>query len=181
MSFRRILAAIDHSPLGDSVFQRSLDLAKTDAAKLLLFHSLMVDTVPTPPPFAGELGLAPQIINQAYEAQQLYMQQHTREMRVLLQQYCEIALRQGVGVEFEYSTTDAGPGICQTAQKWGADLIVMGRRGRRGLTEVLLGSVSNYVLHHSPCAVLVLQAERLNSVSSGTGDRQSQPLNVSQI
>ena len=47
--------------------------------------------------------------------------------------------------------------ICNAAISWQADLIIMGRRGRTGLSELFLGSVSNYVLHHAPCAVLVVQ------------------------
>ncbi|NEO28803.1 MAG: universal stress protein, partial [Kamptonema sp. SIO4C4] len=35
--------------------------------------------------------------------------------------------------------------------------VIIGRRGRVGLSEILLGSVSNYVLHHAPCAVMVVQ------------------------
>ncbi len=43
------------------------------------------------------------------------------------------------------------------ARNCGADVIVMGRRGHSGLSELILGSVSNYVLHHAPCSVLIVQ------------------------
>ncbi|MFM7578374.1 MAG: universal stress protein, partial [Microcystaceae cyanobacterium] len=36
------------------------------------------------------------------------------------------------------------------------DVIVVGHRGRWGLSEILLGSVSNYVFHHAHCPVLVV-------------------------
>ncbi|MGL4622525.1 MAG: universal stress protein, partial [Chroococcidiopsis sp.] len=58
--------------------------------------------------------------------------------------------------------------ICDFALAWKADLIVTGRRGRRGLSEFFMGSVSNYVLHHASCSVLTVQspvqpAEKLQS------------------
>lgn len=48
-------------------------------------------------------------------------------------------------------------GIIDTAQSLGADLIVMGSHGRRGLQKLVLGSVTSQVLSHAHLAVLVVR------------------------
>ena len=45
--------------------------------------------------------------------------------------------------------------ILQEASTRGSDLILMGTRGRQGITRLVLGSVSHAVLHKMPCPVLV--------------------------
>src|SRR5436309_13878905 len=47
-------------------------------------------------------------------------------------------------------------GILETAESVGADLLVMGSHGRRGLERLVLGSVTAQVLSHAHLPVLVV-------------------------
>ena len=48
--------------------------------------------------------------------------------------------------------------ILDEASKWGADLIVLGSHGRRGIHRLLLGSVSEAVAMHAGCSVEIIRA-----------------------
>jgi nucleotide-binding universal stress UspA family protein len=50
--------------------------------------------------------------------------------------------------------------ILQEAQKWAAELIVVGSHGRRGFRRFLLGSVSEAVAMNAHCSVVVVRAPR---------------------
>jgi nucleotide-binding universal stress UspA family protein len=50
---------------------------------------------------------------------------------------------------------DAGRGIVELAAELEASVIVLGSRGRGGLVRAVLGSVSDHVVRHAPCPVLV--------------------------
>lgn len=47
--------------------------------------------------------------------------------------------------------------IVETAEEFGADLIILGSHGYRRWERLLLGSVSNSVVHHAHCSVLVVR------------------------
>lgn len=51
----------------------------------------------------------------------------------------------------------AQPAHALLEQAKGAALLVIGFRGHSGLSEVLLGSVSQHVLHHAPCPVVIIR------------------------
>ncbi len=48
--------------------------------------------------------------------------------------------------------------IVETAEEWKADLIVVGSHGYSRWERLLLGSVSDSVVHHAPCSVLVVRS-----------------------
>lgn len=50
--------------------------------------------------------------------------------------------------------------ITHTAEKNGHDLIVVGAHGHRGVRRLLLGSVAESTIRHSPCSVLVVHGEQ---------------------
>jgi len=47
--------------------------------------------------------------------------------------------------------------IIREATDWGADFLIMGSHGRRGLRRFLLGSVAEGVLAHAPCTVEIVK------------------------
>lgn len=48
--------------------------------------------------------------------------------------------------------------IVETAEEMPADLIIVGSHGYNRWERLLLGSVSDSVVHHSPCSVLVVRS-----------------------
>jgi nucleotide-binding universal stress UspA family protein len=48
--------------------------------------------------------------------------------------------------------------IVETAEDMGADLIIVGSHGYNRWERLLLGSVSDSVIHHAPCSVLVVRS-----------------------
>lgn len=61
-------------------------------------------------------------------------------------------------VEQVTRTGDAGPAICRLAEEVGADVVVVGSRGRGAIKRALLGSVSTHVTANAPCPVVVVRA-----------------------
>jgi nucleotide-binding universal stress UspA family protein len=64
------------------------------------------------------------------------------------------------GFHASVSTPDADPehAIVDVARQWGADLIVLGSHGRRGMDRWLLGSVAEAVARHAPCSVEIVRS-----------------------
>jgi nucleotide-binding universal stress UspA family protein len=67
------------------------------------------------------------------------------------------ALGDDVARRIEYG--DPAAEIRRVAEDDGYDVVVVGSHGSGVVKRVLLGSVSQHLLHHSPCPVLVVRAE----------------------
>ena len=152
MSYQKILVAIDHSERANIVFEEALHLARENQAKLLVFYCQ---------PFEEGLNLKRSVYSGEFISQvqnlQTELEREEEGDRAFLAQYLEKAKECGLEAECGLKRGDAGRWICNVAKSWQADLIAIGRRGHSGLTELFLGSVSNYVLHHASCSVLIVQ------------------------
>jgi nucleotide-binding universal stress UspA family protein len=58
-------------------------------------------------------------------------------------------------VEVRVVSGEPGAAICTLATEVSASAVVLGTRGRGGITRALLGSVSDYVARSAPCTVIV--------------------------
>jgi universal stress protein A len=142
---RKILVPTDFSDDAARALQRATDLARTFGAELHLLHAFqMLMTIgPT-----GPIALP-----------QEYFDQIRREAQAQLDRLREKAAAEGVSrVSTLLSHDSPAAAIVDTAAQIGADLIVMGTRGRTGMKHVLLGSVAERVVRLAPCDVLTVKA-----------------------
>jgi nucleotide-binding universal stress UspA family protein len=158
--FRKILVALDYSldysEITRPILDEAISLAKVMEAKLMLLHVL------SPDDSAGrDLAIYPgaYYLTPTEEWLETYRQEWEQFKDRNLQQLendTESAKAAGISAECCQIFGNPGRSICEFAKNWETELILMGRRGRKGLSELFLGSVSNYVLHHAHCAVLTL-------------------------
>ena len=153
MRYKKILVAIDRSPQADAVFEQALELAKKEEASLMLLYCVPLKSERSN--FYVDVHSV-ELVNYTQENQE-QLNNEQEEARRWLANYGQIATAQGILTEWDVKVGDANKAIAELAEAWNADLVVVGRRGHRGLAEILLGSVSNYVVHHAPCSVLVVQ------------------------
>ncbi len=153
--YHNILVAVDHSPKAQSVFESALKLAQLSQGHLTLLHVLSKDVEESPLSFAPmTLSYTPEIMAQYQKEWEKFVAQCQTQLESMKQQ----AETQGVEVKVLQTTGNPGRTICQYAQDNDIDLIIMGRRGHSTLGEVLVGSVSSYVLHRSHCSVQIVQS-----------------------
>jgi nucleotide-binding universal stress UspA family protein len=135
----KILLATDGSEHSEKALAEALGLAK---ACNTVFHALTV--VEQNPEYAA---LAPKAIEQA-----------DRDARAVLDAVKERSSAEGVSCEdATLHGQDVAGLIVDHAEKIGADMIVLGRHGRKkGLKKLLLGSTTSAVISHAPCKVLVV-------------------------
>jgi nucleotide-binding universal stress UspA family protein len=152
--YKNILVAFDKSPGGDYVFKVALDLAKVNNASLMLLHILSKDSQDSP------INCALKSASYTPESVDMYRQQwkqFEQESLELLDAHAKKAQDEGVNAKCTQLDGPPGKMICNFAQEWGADLIVIGRRGYSVTEEMFLGSVSSYVIHRSHCSVHIVQ------------------------
>jgi nucleotide-binding universal stress UspA family protein len=155
---QKILIATGDSPESAEVFKSGLTLAEKYGAQISILHVLNLfqsgfDTVSNP--FMG--GSYLMMNDLAIQQYQKELQDREQQGLERLESCAREARARNIQVEIFQNLGDAGRTICETAKKYSADVIVMGRNQKSMLSEIFLGSTSNYVLHHAPCSVLVIQ------------------------
>lgn len=166
--FNKILVAIDHSSGSKQVFDQALSLAKAEVGNLILLHVLSIEEVGSPEMSRYLvqhkkrcIHVDPRIMRQANQVDHREWLEFKQKGIELLRSYTQKAIAAGVQTEFSQITGHPSSTICEFAQSCHADLIVIGRRGHSSLQELFLGSVSNYVVHHAPCSILLVQTPML--------------------
>jgi nucleotide-binding universal stress UspA family protein len=147
-----ILVPTDLGETADAAVDYACELARTLGAKLHLLNVISVPVVGVP-----ELGMA--LTSTMIDSMVKDNQDALDRLAARKASMADIAptiLRTG----------DPRDVINQTAKEIGADLIVVGSHGRRGVTRILLGSVAETVVRTAPCPVLTVRTEKHEETKS---------------
>jgi nucleotide-binding universal stress UspA family protein len=160
--FRNILVAVDGSADAQQALAQAIDLARSENARLTLFSAVAA------PPSVAYVGVSGDVTaNLIREAES--------DSDAILRTAVEL-IPDDVSVTSVLSGEPVRPALVSQVAAGEHDLVVMGSRGRGALRSVLLGSVSHYVLNHSPVPVLIVHAERngaLESSESAQNERRA--------
>lgn len=165
--YNRLLVALDQSETCELVFRKALSLAQPDGAVMLLHVLSEADRSPIMPHYPG-LAYYPIINESAWEIYRREWKQYEESGLSRLREFHHRATAAGVDTEFTQLLGNPGRAICELVQTWNADLVIVGSRGRSGLKELFLGSVSSYVMHHAPCSVLVVHDDAIAQPTDST-------------
>lgn len=155
----RILLSTDGSSFSEGAVREGIRIAKKCGSKLTA-----ISAIETNPEFEA---LAPQ-----------YLEKQEKAARENLEAIQARAKKEGI--DFGYAVhggDEAYKVVVSEAEKEKSSLIIMGRRGRTGLSRLMMGSTTARVIGHAVCNVLVVphaaQIEFKNIVVATDGSRWS--------
>ncbi|MBR8837372.1 MAG: universal stress protein [Stigonema ocellatum SAG 48.90 = DSM 106950] len=164
MNFKRILVAINPSPLTSTVFSLALNLAQKEQANLMILYCLVNIAG-----FEGPIESGAMFGFYSTDPGFYQFDNETQQATAWLQNHYQQAMDLNIPTEYQHQFGDPGATICNTAQQWGASLIILGRHDQGAIAEFFTGSVSNHVVHHATCSVLVVKDHESINIDKGQG------------
>ena len=149
MSYKRILVPVDGSATSKAGLREAIALAKGQGASLQLVH--VADQH-----YIGLMGME----SSAAGISEM-MEGVKRAGRGILKSAQAAADKAGVKATAVLLETLTGPAadlIVKQAKKSGADLIVLGTHGRRGVRRLLMGSDAEQVVRNAPVPVMLVRS-----------------------
>ena len=143
--FTRILLCTDGSKGAQNAACIAGEIAKRFQAHLLVLHVSDLLTQLPPTARAPQIGLPSEVLRRYLE------EDHNAALMPIT------PILDSAGVKYSVCRKSGYPAetVLQVAKELEADLIVLGSRGLGRFQSLLLGSVSDRVVHHAHCPVLI--------------------------
>ncbi|MBI5074787.1 MAG: universal stress protein [Nitrospirae bacterium] len=138
VGWQKILIATDGSKFSEAATEKAIDFAVSYGGELII-----LSVVDVPAEFYGE---SPEAWDNLVVKARTYLDKAKQK-----------AEASGIRVQAFIRETETWQAIIDMAAETKADTIIMGSHGRTGLKRLLMGSVTEKVIGHAPCPVLVVK------------------------
>ena len=140
--FSKVLVPVDGSDNSHRALDAALLLSEKLGAKVTAIH--VMEDIPV-------------LHIQSEKLLREVLYAYKKESQLLLSKCSEIATRKGLSINTKLLQGNVGSTLLDFCEKEKYDIIIMGSRGMGNFKELILGSVSSKVVHHSRCPVLVIR------------------------
>ncbi len=146
----RILVAVDGSDTAEKALREAIHLSKVLNAELHALYVAPSENYPLAPPSPAFSRIDP-----TYDMLGKIVDEETEHIQHWIG---DIATETGGELTIHVQRGDPRNEIIHLAEHFDVDLVVLGSVGRSRLDRLLLGSVSSYVVEHSPISTLVVRS-----------------------
>lgn len=141
---KKILVAVDGSKPSVEACHFAMDLAKQTQSELTFLFVIETPQVIPVGPLSGYVTTSQARSDEDVAKAEAIVEQIAKE-------------RPGLAIGTRVEMGEPVDTICEVAKSLGVELLVVGARGHNAAQRFLLGSVSDRVVHHAPCPVLVVR------------------------
>ena len=140
--FSKILVPVDGSDISYRALDSALFLSERLASKITAIH--VIEKVPT-------------VYIQSQKVLDELLETHKNESQKILDECSSIATKKGNAINTTLLEGNPASTILEFSQMEKYEVIIIGSLGMGHFKELILGSVSSKILHHSSCPVLLIR------------------------
>ena len=155
---KKVLIALDYNPTAQKVAEAGFSMAKSMNAEVILLHVI------TDPVFYSTAGYSPIMGFNGYMDMGPLQLDNADEIKNASLQYLEKS-KQHLGdddIRTMVKEGDFSDTILKTAKEEHANIIVLGSHSRKWLENIVMGSVTEKVLHHTSIPLLIVPTKKSN-------------------
>jgi nucleotide-binding universal stress UspA family protein len=146
----KIILATDGTAFGDAALEELCRLNLRDGDEVRVVSVIDLAMPAAIDVYGGYLPDTSELEQAAKENAEKYVSSSAAKLK-------ECFSQKGVKVSSDIFFGTPESRIIELAEEWGSDLIVVGSHGYKRWERILLGSVSNSIVQHAPCSVLVVR------------------------
>ena len=171
LAFKKILCPVDLSSFSLDALRLAVNIAETSDATLDVLHVIhdpfdeiyMSALTETDPALMEMYAIEPKRRAKILRATEDHAE-------ALLKQFCHDAVRPCAKVRYHIRKGDPAEAILEGAEDFLTDLVVLATHGRTGIKRLVIGSVAEKIVRHSPCPVLTVKPHPAEGADAAARD-----------